>query len=244
VLVLSGWVDWADGSTFLSAAQETRGGLTPPYLQMKDERGQWKTVIEDMGMPAGKPKTMAVDLTGKWISSSREVRIVTNLCVYWDEIFLGDEAGAAVVTTPVPSLAAGLRFRGFSANHVHPERKQPEVFTYANPSPISMWNPTPGNYTRYGDVKELLDSVDDKLVIMGSGDELRLSSPPHNCHRSAQVAPGISCCWWMAGPRTGTRTPPIRRARSRCRSTPCPNSPIRRRNTTPATRPTIIPKDV
>ena len=48
--------------------------------------GKWQTVVEDMGIPSGKPKTMAVDLTGKFLSASREVRIVTNLCVYWDEI--------------------------------------------------------------------------------------------------------------------------------------------------------------
>ena len=62
--------------------------LTFPYLQVKDAAGNWKTVVEDMGIPSGKPKTMAVDLTGKFLSASREVRIVTNLCVYWDEIFL------------------------------------------------------------------------------------------------------------------------------------------------------------
>jgi hypothetical protein len=37
-----------------------------------------------------------------------------------------------------------------------------------------MWNPTPGFYTRYGDVTPLLQSVDDRFVIMGSGDELRM----------------------------------------------------------------------
>ena len=50
------------------------------------------TVISDMGMPSGKPKTIAVDLTGKFLSDSREVRIVTNMCVYWDEIYLGEDA--------------------------------------------------------------------------------------------------------------------------------------------------------
>src|ERR1039458_6569434 len=86
-LILSGWVDWADGSTFLAAAQAHRD-LTFPYLQVKDAAGNWRTVVEDMGIPAGKPKTIAVDLSGKFLSSSREVRIVTNLCLYWDEIFL------------------------------------------------------------------------------------------------------------------------------------------------------------
>jgi hypothetical protein len=37
-----------------------------------------------------------------------------------------------------------------------------------------MWNPVPGLYTRYGDACELVRAVDDRMVIMGSGDELRL----------------------------------------------------------------------
>jgi Tfp pilus assembly protein PilF len=175
VLVLNGWVDWADGSTFLSAAQEGKGGLVTPYLQVKDVSGQWKTVIEDMGMPAGKPKTIAVDLTGKFLSASRAIRLVTNLCVYWDEIFLSEETGSpAVIQTVLAQSAADLHFRGFSPARIHPERKQPEEFSYDNAKPVSLWNPTPGLYTRYGDVRELTQSIDDKLVVMGSGDELRL----------------------------------------------------------------------
>jgi hypothetical protein len=37
-----------------------------------------------------------------------------------------------------------------------------------------MWNPTPGNYTRYGPVKDLLQETDDRMAIMGSGDEIRM----------------------------------------------------------------------
>jgi tetratricopeptide (TPR) repeat protein len=175
ILVLHGWVDWADGSTFLSAAQESKAGLIPPYLQVKNSRGEWQTVIQDMGMPDGKPKTLAVDLTGKFLSASREVRIVTNLCVYWDEIYLSNSNAAPRVTqTRVPTAAAEVRFRGFSESKIHPERKQPEMFFYAKSSPLSYWNPTPGRYTRYGDVLPLLEGVDDRYIVMGSGDEVRL----------------------------------------------------------------------
>ncbi len=175
VLILNGWVDWADGSTFLGAAQEMKAGLILPYLQVKDASGQWRTVVRDMGIPAGKPKTIAVDLTGKFLSASREIRIVTNLCVYWDEIFLSEDIGAPPVRlTTLDAESANLHFRGFSRATIDPERKQPEAFDYAQTLPVSMWNPTPGLYTRYGEVRGLIRGLDDKLVMMGSGDELRL----------------------------------------------------------------------
>jgi hypothetical protein len=126
-------------------------------------------------MPAGKPKTIAVDLAGKFLSASRAVRIVTNLSVYWDEIFLTEDSREPETRrTELVASSAGLRFRGFSKNVVHPARKQPELFFYPGPSPVSMWNPTPGLYTRYGAVEELLAATDDRFVIMGSGDEIRL----------------------------------------------------------------------
>lgn len=178
ILVLSGWVDWADGSTFLATAQEGKP-LTPPALQVKDKKGAWVTVIPDMGMPSGKPKTIVVDLTGKFLSASREVRILTNLCVYWDEIFLSEGSTRPELrSTSLNATAASLQFRGFSPSIIHPERKQPEEFTYPNPEPFSLWNPTPGNYTRYGEVAELVTKLDDQLVVMGSGDELRVEFDP------------------------------------------------------------------
>lgn len=178
VLILNGWVDWADGSTFLGASQEDSHGLRLPSLQVKDAAGRWTTVVEDMGIPAGKPKTIAVDLTGKFLSASREVRIVTNVCVYWDEIFLIESSSPPkTVLTPIDASHVDLRFRGFSAATIDPERTQPESFDYSNVSSLSMWNPTPGLYTRYGDVTPLLRAIDDRLVIMGSGDEIALTFP-------------------------------------------------------------------
>ncbi len=179
VLVLNGWLDWADGSTYRAVSQERKGGLLMPYVQVKDAQGRWQTVIDDMGIPAGKPKTIVVDLTGKFLSSSRQVRIVTDLCLYWDEIFLGEEnAPPEVVMNTLENDSADLSFRGFSKPTIHPQRKQPESFDYQKWMAFTMWNPTPGNYTRYGDVKSLLESADDQLVLMGSGDEMRLLYSP------------------------------------------------------------------
>jgi Flp pilus assembly protein TadD len=173
VLLANGWVDWPDGSTFRAASQERKGGLVMPYLQMQDAGGNWVTVNEDMGMPAGKPKTIAVPL--HFISKSRKLRIVTDLCVYWDEIFLGEtSAPAEAHQQQISLLSADLHFRGFSQSVIDPQRKQPDTFLYNRVETTSYWNPTPGLYTRYGDVHELVSDVDDQLIIMGSGDELRL----------------------------------------------------------------------
>ena len=38
--------------------------------------GRWRTVIPDLGFPAGKNKTVIADLTGKFLSADRRVRIV------------------------------------------------------------------------------------------------------------------------------------------------------------------------
>ena len=176
LLFLTGWVDWADASTIVGAAQNR--AIQPPYLQVKNEIGEWETIVADLGLPGGWPRTMVVDLTGKFLSESREVRIVTNMCVYWDEIFAaaGVEEPASTLTD-IHSSNAELRFRGFSQHSAHPKRTQPEGFDYAHVRPTSMWNPTPGLYTAYGPAEGLIARIDDRFVILGAGDELSLRFP-------------------------------------------------------------------
>ena len=130
ILILNGWVDWADGSTFLAASQEKPGGLVMPYLQVKDAQGKWRTVIEDMGIPAGKPKTIAVDLTGQI-----PLRLARSPHRHQPVRLLGrdfperEDRGAADGADGNGAVAAAdLRFRGFSRPVIHPERKQPEQF--------------------------------------------------------------------------------------------------------------------
>ena len=187
VLILNGWIDWADGSTFMAAAQGGPG-LVMPYLQVKDAAGVWRTVVEDMGAPSGGPKTIAVDLTGKFLGPSRQIRIVTNVCLFWDQIFLSEEtAPPPVRMTAIDADTAGLRLRGFSKAVLDPKREQPEWYDYARWEPQAMWNPVAGLYTRYGNVRELVRDADDRFVIMGSGDELQLS---FDAGRLPAVPPG------------------------------------------------------
>ena len=177
VLVLHGWVDWADGSTFVSAEQEHKN-LIFPYLQVKDAAGNWKTVVADMGIPSGKPKTMAVDLTGKFLSAAREVRIVTNLCVYWDEIYLLESnAPPTARLRTATMLSADLHFRGFSKATIHPQRKQPEHVRLSDgraehPCGTRLRETIPDT----APLRDLLQNPDDRMVIMGSGDEVSFAS--------------------------------------------------------------------
>jgi len=172
LLVLRGWVDWADGSTFLQAAQTRDGQLQFPRLEAQLADGTWKTVVEDMGLPAGKPKWIVVPV--KDLPSGR-LRIVSNLDVHWTEAFLTPDASVPVHRMRTVGMrSAELRFRGFSGVTIDPERREPERFHYGQVAASSMWNPTPGMYTRYGDVAGLVDRIDDRLVVMGSGDEMVL----------------------------------------------------------------------
>lgn len=173
-LLLTGWTDYAWSSDNLAASQSGKA-LSPPALQVKDKRGEWKTVIENIGIPVGRPQTAIADLTGKFLSASREVRIVTNMRIYWDRILV-DTSGGNFPTklTRLSPTVADLRWRGFSREY-SPNGREPMTYDYSQVSFTSPWKVMTGRYTREGDVRELLSATDDIFVISRPGDELVLS---------------------------------------------------------------------
>jgi Tfp pilus assembly protein PilF len=174
-LWLNGWVFWTDsnGSRALMSNKQTE--LISPYLQVRNAQGEWQTVIPDMGLPSGTRRTMRIDLTGKFLTSDHHVRIVTNLCVYWDQIFLSLDDAPAPAPAELPLVSADLHYRGFSTPVSDPEHDRPDSFDYENVLAIAPWNPMLGMYTRYGPVEKLLARVDDQLVVMAPGDEITVS---------------------------------------------------------------------
>ncbi|HYV14293.1 MAG TPA: FG-GAP-like repeat-containing protein [Pyrinomonadaceae bacterium] len=173
-LLLTGWTDYAWSSDNLAASQSGKS-LQLPALQVKDKHGRWKTVVENVGIPVGRPQTVVVDLTRKFLSASRDVRIVTNMRIYWDQILVDTSGGnfPLQVTRLNPSVA-DLRWRGFSLEH-SPDGRQPLTYDYKQVSFTSPWKVMTGRYTREGDVRELLLASDDMFVISRPGDEIVLS---------------------------------------------------------------------
>ncbi len=174
VLLLTGWTDYAWSSDNVAAAQAGKA-MTPPALQVKDERGNWRTVIADIGIPVGRPQTVTVDLTGKFLSAEREVRIVTDMRIYWDQILVDTSDGnSPKQVTRLDPVRADLRWRGFS-DEVTPDGHEPFAYDYQRVSFTSPWKVMTGHYTREGDVKELLLESDDMFAICRPGDEINLS---------------------------------------------------------------------
>jgi tetratricopeptide (TPR) repeat protein len=174
ILLLTGWTDYAWSSDNVAAAQAGKSMMLPA-LQVKDATGQWRTVIQDIGIPVGRPQTVTVDLTGKFLTSSREVRIVTSMRILWDQILVdnSDEQPPLGLVRLDP-VGAELRWRGFS-REITPDGREPFGYDYEQISFASPWKVMPGRYTREGDVRRLLLGADDMFVIAKPGDEISLS---------------------------------------------------------------------
>ncbi|MBV9928489.1 MAG: VCBS repeat-containing protein [Acidobacteria bacterium] len=174
LLLLTGWTSYAYSSDNVAAAQG-KLEMKFPSLQVRDGKGGWRTVVENIGIPVGRPQTLVVDLTGKLPEGSREVRIVTNMRVYWDQILVDESGGDfPLKLTRLDPAQATLSWRGFSAE-VRPDGREPEVYDYAKVSLVSPWKAFVGSFTREGDVRELLKAADDLFVVSRAGDELSLS---------------------------------------------------------------------
>jgi tetratricopeptide (TPR) repeat protein len=173
LLLLHAWIDYADSTSVLAATQ-AGAQLIAPSLQVINKKGEWETVIPQMGFPAGLPKTMTVDLTGKFLCDDARVRIVTSMRIYWDQITVDTSAGnhAMKVTTLQP-MRSELRWRGFP-REIAVNEFGLKAYDYRVIEPFAPWKAHLGNYTRFGDVRELLLAPDDMYVITRNGDEMQV----------------------------------------------------------------------
>jgi tetratricopeptide (TPR) repeat protein len=171
-VLMTGWTDYAFSTDNVAASQ---AGLTmkPPAVEVRDTKGHWRPVIEEMGFPVGRPQTVVVDLRGRLRPGEREIRIQTSMRIYWDQIQIGTARQTAPRVTRIDPVVADLAWRGFSAEKT--SEGQPLTYDYHDVSAASPWKVPVGRYTREGDVRELLRARDDQFVISKPGDQIALS---------------------------------------------------------------------
>jgi hypothetical protein len=179
-LLMTGWFYWGDASANMSSARHPGMDFIPPMFQVPDGKGGWRDAGPPVGFPAGKTKTMVIDVDGVLARDDPRIRVFSTLRLYWDAIRLatdGDDAELDVHALE-PSSARLWR-RGFSAplaDERAEDRREhrPERFDWNALASQPRWNQHPGLYTRYGECLPLVQAVDDMFVLLGSGDALTL----------------------------------------------------------------------
>ena len=180
-LALTGWFAWTNATANLNAA---RAGVAfvAPTLSVPDGAGGWRRIDPPLSFPAGKTKTMVIDVTPWVVRDDLRLRLDSTLELYWDAIAVAldsaDEAALADPATQVTVLEADraqLWHRGFSAPlQCSRGGSQPSRFDWNRLDPWPRGDQHAGWYTRYGEVVPLLGAVDDCFVLLGSGDAIDL----------------------------------------------------------------------
>ncbi len=178
-LIAKGWLHPSDSSINVAISQGHHEQPKPLSLSVEDASGKWHVVKPNLGFPAGRNKICLIDLTGVFRPGApHRLRLSTNLEIYWDQI----EWAQGLPDTPlkITRLApavANLHYRGYSVIH-QPNASSPEIPDYNHLlATTQIWRDLTGYYTRYGDVRPLLKSIDDRYVIMNAGDEMTLRFP-------------------------------------------------------------------
>jgi hypothetical protein len=176
-LIAQGWVHPTDATIVEAQAQNSRQHPRGLSIEVPDASGRWITARDDLGFPEGRVKTIVLPMDGIFRPGApRELRLRTNLELYWDKLSWGTcmPAGENIQVRHLGLSSADLRYRGFSlitqANLSSPEIPHYDVLEESD----LRWHNQEGYATRYGDVRELLQDIDDRYVITSPGDEMRL----------------------------------------------------------------------
>jgi Tfp pilus assembly protein PilF len=188
-LLATGWVHPTDATVNIAIGQNSIAQPQGLSIETVDAHGKWSAAKSGLGFPAGKMKTVVLDLSGVFHASApRKLRLRTNLEVYWDQLAWAAGAPDGNRIERLALSSAELRYRGFSeVKSAGPS--SPELPDYNKmASSSAIWHDLEGYATRFGDVGELLEKVDDRMVIANAGDELALrfrapAAPPSGWKR-------------------------------------------------------------
>lgn len=175
-LVASGWLRPTDSSINLAISQGQRNPPKGLRVEISDGLGSWSVLHENYGVPAGKTKSILLELDGVFPDpSDRRIRFSTTSEIYWDSIQWASAVSSNQITeTNLNASKMELRYRGYSewerADDVSPMLPLYDEIS----STHQRWRDLVGYHTRFGDVSELMEEIDDRYVIMNAGDEMLL----------------------------------------------------------------------
>jgi len=176
-LLLHGEIEYFT-ATGMYAASQAGVQATSPYVEVQNAQGKWAKVVDDMGFPAGLPRTMVADLSGKLPAGTRRIRISTNLQIYWDSILVDrTPQDSQVAVRPVQLGRANLEFHGYPRQTEGVPAGNVQ-YVYEDVSLTGPYARQAGTYTRYGNVLPLLTGYDDRFAVFGSGEEIALEFDP------------------------------------------------------------------
>jgi Flp pilus assembly protein TadD len=165
-------------ATGMYAASQAGIEATAPYVEAQKAGGKWVRVVNDMGFPAGLPRTITADLSGKLPIDTRRIRITTNLQIYWDNILIDRSPQSQNYRlSTIPLTRANLDRHGYPLQ-IEDQPPGNVKYVYGDVSRTGPYARQAGEYTRYGDVLPLLQNSDDKLAVFGSGEEVQLEFDP------------------------------------------------------------------
>jgi Tfp pilus assembly protein PilF len=180
VLALTGWLRFGGGTANIAASLEPALPFPFPVLEIETAEGTWKAVPVIAGAPAGKTKTILVDLAGKLSPGARRLRLSTAFEIHWDRIALFEKRdNSETRVTYLSPDTANLHWRGFSEFEYLPWH-EPLTPDYGNVYSQAKWTITPAGWcTRYGEVGELIAHRDNAFALLNGGDELTLQFSAH-----------------------------------------------------------------
>ncbi|MGA2807422.1 MAG: FG-GAP-like repeat-containing protein [Terracidiphilus sp.] len=214
-LLMTGYVNYFSATSLYAAWQ---AGIKPisPYAEAQLPDGTWQRIAGDVGFPAGLERTIVVDLTGKLPTGARRIRLVTNLEIYWDQVLIDQSTDAEAKTAELPLAVATEHFRGYPLQ-IDGASPGDLDYDYDRVSLTGPFQHQRGNYTRLGDVTELVKGIDDRYAIFGSGEELAVefdatklpALPVHWKRDYFFYANGFvkDMDWWDASPFTVAQLP-------------------------------------
>lgn len=174
-LLGTGWTHPTDATVNIAIGQNSIPQPRGLRIEVLDAHENWVTARDNLGFPAGKMKTVVLDLTGIFRPGApRKLRLRTNLEVYWDQLAWAAASADRSRIQHLSLSSAELRYRGLSVVKAA-DASSPELPDYNRiASTGQIWRDLEGYATRYGDITELLMKIDDRMAIVNAGDEVRL----------------------------------------------------------------------